>query len=222
MRIHPLLKDMNCEHCGNGFEASNRVKRFCSEKCRKTAERKRYRRKKLQWTQQKRYKETGLRPFERQCKTCGTKFTAKYNGEGYCSEPCREVGYEKAKLAGQAAARERYYANKQPHELSCAWCETSFESESKVKYCSDQCRKEATTHNARLRTYGLSKGQYEALLERSGGLCEICQEKEAQHIDHCHDTGAVRGLLCQQCNHGLGNFSDNINTLERAITYLKG
>ena len=211
---------MNCEHCGASFEASNRAKRFCSERCRKSAERKRYKKKKLHATQQKRYEETGLLPSERHCKTCGTRFTTKYNGEGYCSEPCREIGYEKTKLAGRKAARERYHANRQPHKLECTWCESSFKSEGKVKYCSDQCRKESATYKARLNTYGLSQKQYEALVERSGGLCEICQEKEVQHIDHCHDTGAVRGLLCPQCNHGLGNFQDRVALLNRASEYL--
>lgn len=211
---------MNCEQCGASFEASNRAKRFCSEKCRKKAEKKRYKKKKLHATQERRYEETGLRPHERRCKACGAKFTVKFNGEGYCSKSCRDIGYEKTKLAGREAARKRYYTKKQPYELECAWCESSFESEYKVKYCSDQCRKESTTHNARLSTYGLSKDQYEALVERSGGLCEICQEKEAQHIDHCHDTGVVRGLLCQQCNHGLGNFQDRVALLNRASEYL--
>lgn len=217
---HTPSKVMNCEHCGNSFEATNRAKRFCSERCRKSAERKRYKEKKLHAVQQKRYEETGLRPHERYCKTCGSRFIAKHNGEGYCSEICREVGYEKTRLAGREAARRRYYENKQAHKLECAWCESSFESESKVKYCSDQCRRESVAHRARLNAYGLSKRQYEVLVERSGGLCEICREKEAQHIDHCHDTGAVRGLLCQQCNHGLGNFQDRVALLNRASEYL--
>ena len=211
---------MNCEHCGATFEESNRAKRFCSERCRKSADRKRYKEKKLHTTQQRRYKETGLRPHERHCKACGAKFTAKHNSEAYCSKPCRDVGYEKNKLASKEAARERYYASKQPYRLKCAWCESSFESKGKVKYCSDQCRRESATHNARLNTYGLSREEYEALAKRSGGLCEICQEKEAQHIDHCHDTGVVRGLLCQQCNHGLGNFQDRVALLNRASEYL--
>lgn len=211
---------MNCEECGAFFEVSNRAKRFCGEKCRRKAEKRRWKAKKLRTAQLRRYEETGLKPYERLCKTCGAKFRAKYNGEGYCSETCREVGYEKTRLAGREAARRRYYENKQAYKLKCAWCESSFESESKVKYCSDQCRRESGAHRSRLNAYGLSKRQYEVLVERSGGLCEICREKEAQHIDHCHDTGAVRGLLCQQCNHGLGNFQDRVALLNRASEYL--
>lgn len=217
----PPFVVMSCEYCGADFEVTNRPKRFCSERCRKKAERKRYKEKKLHAVQKRRYEETGLLPNEKLCKVCGAKFDFKHNGEAYCSDTCRRIGYEESKLAGRAAARERYYANKRLYELECEWCKSSFESESKVKYCSNQCRSASTAHRVRLNTYGLSQVQYEGLIERSGGLCEICQEKEAQHIDHCHQTGSVRGLLCQQCNHGLGNFGDSINSLHKAIEYLK-
>lgn len=52
--------------------------------------------------------------------------------------------------------------------------------------------------------------------------CEICGSDSNLHIDHCHKSGAVRGRLCQYCNHGLGNFKDNINLLIKAIQYLGG
>jgi hypothetical protein len=49
------------------------------------------------------------------------------------------------------------------------------------------------------------------------------QKKDAKLcIDHCHETNLVRGLLCHDCNKGLGNFKDNIIFLQIAIEYLKG
>lgn len=203
------------------FETNNRAKRFCSEKCRRKAEKRRWKVRKLHAVQQRHYEGTGLRPRERFCKTCDTKFTIKkYNGEKYCSESCRVIGYEERKAVARETARKRYYNNKQPQRLNCEWCGSSFESYAKVKYCSNNCRKEKATHSRRLNTYNLSEGEYESLLVRSGGLCEICQEKEFEHIDHCHTTGDVRGLLCQQCNHGLGNFQDRVAVLNRASEYL--
>lgn len=211
---------MNCEECGASFEDTNRPKIYCSERCQRKASKRRWRKKNLHTTQQRRYEETGLKPHERLCKSCGVKFVAKYNGEGYCSEPCKEIGYEKTRLAGKEAARLRYYENKQPYQLNCAWCESSFESDYKKKYCSDSCQREISTHRSRLNTYGLSDDDYKALLVRSGGSCEICREREGAHIDHCHDSGEVRGLLCSQCNHGLGNFQDRVALLNRASEYL--
>lgn len=59
------------------------------------------------------------------------------------------------------------------------------------------------------------------------GRCLICEDelpKDTKHIhvDHCHKTNITRGLLCAHCNKGLGFFKDNIQTLEKAISYLKG
>jgi hypothetical protein len=54
--------------------------------------------------------------------------------------------------------------------------------------------------------------------------CKICKMKADLHnelcVDHCHKTGKVRGLLCRQCNTGLGNFRDNTELLKSAIKYL--
>jgi hypothetical protein len=60
-----------------------------------------------------------------------------------------------------------------------------------------------------------------------GGVCAICSApdeslKKRLCVDHCHTTGAVRGLLCDNCNTALGKFRDNADTLRRAITYLEG
>lgn len=50
--------------------------------------------------------------------------------------------------------------------------------------------------------------------------CEISIEKENVNIDHNHITGKIRGLLCKQCNIGLGMFKDSTESLENAIEYL--
>lgn len=81
------------------------------------------------------------------------------------------------------------------------------------------------------RHYGLTAKEYEALLESHGGKCAICGEAESQVIrgktlrlavDHCHAKGHVRGLLCANCNSGLGRFKDDPAALRRAAAYLEG
>lgn len=69
--------------------------------------------------------------------------------------------------------------------------------------------------------YGLEPDEYQAMLEEQYGLCAICQKKPAEHVDHDHESGAVRGLLCFNCNGGLGQFRDRVDILKKAIAYLE-
>ena len=70
--------------------------------------------------------------------------------------------------------------------------------------------------------YGIEKDEYFVLITKSNGICSICNKKiNNPQIDHCHKTGKVRGILCANCNLGLGNFKDDINSLKNAIKYLE-
>lgn len=71
-------------------------------------------------------------------------------------------------------------------------------------------------------TYGLSAADVTELLGRQNGNCAICLRRPAVHVDHDHASGAVRGMLCFQCNAGLGQLEDRPNTLRRAADYLEG
>jgi hypothetical protein len=77
---------------------------------------------------------------------------------------------------------------------------------------------------AAVRRYGITES---ALLELRGRPCDVCGRmanevggRGAHHIDHCHETGAVRGALCHGCNTSLGHFKDSPELLARAIHYL--
>lgn len=77
---------------------------------------------------------------------------------------------------------------------------------------------------ARAAQRAAKKRQYE--LVRQEGRCAICgrdlKPGRGTHVDHCHRTGAVRGLLCSKCNPALGLFEDNVDALIRAAEYLRG
>jgi hypothetical protein len=81
-------------------------------------------------------------------------------------------------------------------------------------------------NNARWR-YGIEHGAYAAMLQEQNGVCAICKRESPGsgtkrfHIDHCHDTGKVRGLLCTSCNNGIGRFNHDISRLEAAALYLE-
>ena len=81
------------------------------------------------------------------------------------------------------------------------------------------------------RTYGLTKEGYDRLVVEQGNRCAICRTDEPPkwkgrkwatwHIDHDHVTGIVRGLLCFNCNSGLGHFKDSEARLSAAMAYLR-
>lgn len=72
------------------------------------------------------------------------------------------------------------------------------------------------------RRYNVSEEEVGRLITRQGGKCAICREGEARHLDHDHTTGTVRGVLCFNCNRGLGYFEDGIRQLFNAIDYVEG
>lgn len=78
--------------------------------------------------------------------------------------------------------------------------------------------------NLRLR-YGLSVETYDDLLEAQRGVCALCEKAPVKHrlaVDHDHETGRIRGLLCAPCNKALGILGDSVSGLQRAIAYIDG
>lgn len=89
-----------------------------------------------------------------------------------------------------------------------------------------QLTKTQTRERHLIRKYGVSLADYERMLAEQNGCCAICRAPESEqfkgvfHVDHCHATGRVRGLLCRGCNHILGHVKDDPKTLQAAIDYL--
>lgn len=80
------------------------------------------------------------------------------------------------------------------------------------------------------RDFGISLGQYQEAFAAQGGVCACCRKPEVSErdgkrkwlaVDHDHTTGTFRGLLCSNCNQGLGRFKDDPGVLERAAAYLR-
>lgn len=104
----------------------------------------------------------------------------------------------------------------------------------RCKECAKQDTKEWNTRNKTTqrdrylkRTYGISENEYNAMLLSQNNACLLCKTEfsdgwgaNAPVVDHCHNTGKVRGILCNECNRGLGYFHDNKETLMNAIKYL--
>lgn len=87
-------------------------------------------------------------------------------------------------------------------------------------YCKE-CRAELSRIDHLRRQYGLASEEFETLLSEHP-VCPICRQRKPQHVDRDHDSGAVRGLLCQPCNMGLGLLGEDSARLRRAASYLEG
>jgi RNA polymerase-binding transcription factor DksA len=102
----------------------------------------------------------------------------------------------------------------------CEFADYEVERMSRVRF-----RNLAQIKASRLkREYNLSVQDYQRMFKEQAGVCAICGQeiKESDcHIDHDHKTGRVRGLLCGNCNKGLGMFRDDSSVLLNAIDYLK-
>jgi hypothetical protein len=101
----------------------------------------------------------------------------------------------------------------------------------------DYAREYAEAHKDERRAYyyerkfGVTIAEYEAMLAAQGGRCAVCRNPEKRGrrgggtkllaVDHDHETGQVRGLVCHDCNTGLGMFLEDPELLERAAEYLR-
>lgn len=105
-------------------------------------------------------------------------------------------------------------------------------SEASLRYFKTE-KGRLSKRNARLRSeYGISLADYDALLEKQGGVCAICKRPQRNirqinnhliaqlSVDHNHATGKNRGLLCSDCNLALGGFQESPKILQSALEYL--
>lgn len=104
------------------------------------------------------------------------------------------------------------------HKSECKVCARFYQ---KKRYDSGE-----TLSAVYARQYGITLEQYDLMVMQQGGCCRICgtddpgSSRKRFSVDHNHDTGEVRGLLCGSCNAALGLFKDNPDILQSAFNYL--
>jgi hypothetical protein len=120
--------------------------------------------------------------------------------------------------------KSEFYKDKQNTSGLKSWCKT----------CSHSYTKELNKKNPDVKRewylktkYGLTLEQWVLLFEQQGGRCAICFTFEPNgrydtfHVDHDHNTGVIRGLLCDSCNRGIGLLKDSTTVLKSAVSYLE-
>jgi hypothetical protein len=114
--------------------------------------------------------------------------------------------------------------NKKTKSGKCLRCYTK---ENKKARANTPVAKAKRRRNKIFAKYKITMAEYEAMSLKQSGKCAICfaSPEDVRYgvlcVDHCHETGKVRGLLCVKCNTGLGRFEDKLQILKNAIHYLK-
>ncbi|MFD8010391.1 endonuclease VII domain-containing protein [Streptomyces sp. NPDC058955] len=88
--------------------------------------------------------------------------------------------------------------------------------------CCKTCKKAQGRAGHLKRQYGITEAERDQMIAAQGGVCVICQEGPAEHVDHDHRTGKVRGVLCFSCKAALGQFKDRPDVIRRAAAYVEG
>lgn len=128
--------------------------------------------------------------------------------------------------------RDAYAKNPERHiQAAKKWCRENRERHNATKR--NWVRHNLEKHNATRRKsqYGITDSEFQNLFETQKGKCAICgfqfpgqntgDRNSSPHVDHCHTTGKVRGLLCGQCNKGIGALKDSLELVESAVYYLQ-
>ncbi|WP_344288161.1 endonuclease VII domain-containing protein [Streptomyces synnematoformans] len=105
-----------------------------------------------------------------------------------------------------------------PHDQ---WGRNATSSDGYSSYCK-ACRAVQGRADHLKRQYGITEAERDQMIASQMGVCLICLSAPAVHVDHCHRTGKVRGVLCFNCNSAIGKLRDNPATARRAAAYLEG
>ncbi len=150
---------------------------------------------------------------ERQCNECNATFTPWQYNQKRC-EICiqKDPRHDPSKLF-----------------RVCKGCGGDFrKSAPQQYYCTPECKAD---NHLLLANHGITRKDWNKMYEDQGGTCAICdgegfvmrKSKYTDYtlcVDHCHETGKIRGLLCHNCNRALGLLQDSADSLKKAIKYL--
>lgn len=156
--------------------------------------------------------------MEKVCTTCKVEksfdlFSKDKQSKDGLTYNCRDCRNAKAKLHPSNSKEKRDLRN------------LKFKDARRIYYAKPENQKRLRNEMLR-KAYGITLEDYNNLFEQQQGLCGICcqpqksERNKSLAVDHNHETGKVRGLLCDRCNRGLGLLRDNKQILQQAIDYL--
>ena len=122
------------------------------------------------------------------------------------------------------SGREQYADSAAGYSHACKLC--TIDTNTAYRNVNPKKAKAADDNSRLKRVYGIDLNQYNQMFASQGGKCLGCERHQSElkfklAVDHCHETGKIRGLLCLNCNAALGNVRDDVEILKSLINYLK-
>lgn len=142
-----------------------------------------------------------------------------------------ELGRKRCPQCKEYKALSEYTRSKKHSFGVSSWCKKCMTDLKFTTYSLAEARAAQLKH-----TYGLSIEEYNLMLKQQNGVCACCGKPEARrsgrrrrsdtetsslHVDHCHTTGAVRGLLCSECNQALGLLGEDPDRVKALLKYIE-
>lgn len=166
------------------------------------------------------------KPVRQECKVQGCE-------EKQAAHELCDTHYRRFKKIGRdCIIDESFVYDPAKYYRICDWCGNQMISDEKIlkMFCTDDCAKHKEKYRSRnrhlLRQFDLTVDEWDDLFESQNECCGICKQTDPGNgkefaVDHNHETGAVRGILCSGCNTGIGLLKDDPETLRSAIAYLE-
>ena len=161
----------------------------------------------------------------KRCKVCGD---LKPLAEFYAMKGMRDGHRNECKVCNLVAKKKRYSADPAKEIARVKkWQQENAErlSAYRREHNASPARKRALRDGYYRRTFGITADEVDALLAAQEGRCAICggapRRVDGWHVDHDHDTGVIRGILCSRCNHAIGLLDEDPARLRAAADYLE-
>jgi hypothetical protein len=170
-----------------------------------------------------------------ECKDCGASLREK--DETYCSscKSQRNKAFMAKKLAENTTCRDCGKERTGSSPYRCIDCQTEYVRQWRANRSPEKSEADRLSQRANdlFRKYGLTQEQFNTMWSEQDGKCAICDRELVlsmgrsdnkdghAHVDHNHETGAIRGILCNHCNVGMGYFFDSKDFLLAAVDYIE-
>lgn len=154
--------------------------------------------------------------YNKRCRVCGAGFETTVHNRELCSEECQLANKQEKRRLNDSQNRDAVNARQRE------WRKANYDPvKQRVRYEKNRVYR---ANADMVRKYGITLEDYNRMLEAQGGHCAICPRVPGTKrlpVDHNHDTGAVRGILCDRCNRAIGLLGDSTDLLESALNYLR-